>query len=70
MLRPVHIYGHIDSEGGEKETDTLNFKLTPVKCKYHELCWSIKQDRCLACGEPYDRKKDKFFKHVDKVKKK
>ena len=66
MLWFIHIHDHIDSEGGEKETNPLKFKLTPVTCKYHELCVSIKQDRCLACGEPYDRKKEKFFKHIDK----
>ena len=47
----------------------MKFKLIPVVCKYHELCWSIKQDRCLACGEPYDRKKEKLFKYVDEAKK-
>jgi len=54
---------------GGKEEETMKFKVTPVCCKYHELCWSIKHDRCLACGEPYDRKKEKLFKYVDKTRK-
>ena len=47
----------------------MRFKLTPVKCKYHELSHGACQERCLACGVPYDRKKEKLFKYVDEAKK-
>ena len=68
MLCLVHIYGRIDSEGGEKKTSSLKFKLTPVKCKYHELTHGAGQELCLACGVPYDPKKAKLFRYLDKMR--
>ena len=70
MLRPVYISDCIDSEGGEKEMDKLKFKLTPVKCKYHELTHGAGQELCLACGVPYDPKKAKLFRYLDKMRRK
>ena len=65
-LRGSHVTGVV---GGE-EAEDMKFKLTPVKCKYHDVTKGAEQIRCLACGVPYDRKKEKLFKYVDGRKKK
>ena len=48
----------------------MKFKLTPVECKYHELARQVNRQRCVSCGVPYDRKKEKLFKYMDSRRKK
>ncbi len=32
----------------------LKFKLTPVKCKYHERAKKCQDKYCLGCGESFN----------------
>lgn len=40
------------------------------KCRYHEITHGAGQERCLACGIPYDRKKAKLHRYLEKMRRK
>jgi hypothetical protein len=45
-------------------------KKKECKCKYHEITHGAGQERCLACGIPYDRKKAKLHRYLEKMRRK